>query len=126
MALVERTFRGKKYPKPVQIDSASPKADYVLIPKDEEYRFLNDVQPELKIMPTTAEFPPLLKELLLREAKKENKTDIPKLPLIYNLKGVKNYRPAEEGETPTVEVTMDLGTPASPQLYADVKFEDSP
>ncbi|XP_029041779.1 28S ribosomal protein S34, mitochondrial [Osmia bicornis bicornis] len=125
MALVEKTFRGKKSTKPIQIDSATPKADYVLIPKDEEYRFLNDLQPELKIMPATVEFPPLLKEMLRLEARKQNKTDIPKLPLKYNFTGEKNYRLAKEGETPTVDVTMGLGKPATPHLYADIKYDDS-
>ncbi|XP_003702760.1 mitochondrial ribosomal protein S34 [Megachile rotundata] len=123
--LVESTFRGKTQPTPRQIDSVSYKPDYMLIPKDEEHRYLNHIQPPVKILPRTVEFPPLLKEMLIREAKKKNTTPVLHMPAIYNLKGIKNYKVAEEGETPNVDVVMSLGTPATPHLYADIKYDDS-
>lgn len=123
--LVERTFRGETDPKPKQIDSVSYKPDYMLIPKDEEHRYLNHVKRSVKILPRTIEMPPLLKEILIRQAKKDNTTPVLHMPVKYNLTGMKNYVVAKEGETPTVEVSMGLGTPASPHLYADIKYDDS-
>lgn len=109
VALVQRTFRGKTSEKPIQIESVSYKADYVLIPKDEEAKYLNATgQPSYRIMPRTVEFPPLLKELLISQAKQmgKNITEEPKLKVCYNLTGSKNYRIAEEGETPTVDIKL--------------------
>ncbi|XP_053987187.1 28S ribosomal protein S34, mitochondrial [Hylaeus volcanicus] len=108
-ALVRRTFRGYTEPTPVQIEKASYKADYVLIPKDQEHLFLNrKEQPARRVMPRTTSFPPLLKEFLYYQAKQAGQplTEEPKLNLIYNLDGIKFYRVADENETPTVEVNI--------------------
>ncbi|XP_076627182.1 mitochondrial ribosomal protein S34 [Colletes latitarsis] len=125
VALVERTFRGKTADKPVQIESVSYKADYVLVPKDQEERYLNASSklPE-KILPRTTNFPPLLKELLIRQAKQKGEplTEEPKLPIKYNLHGMKHYRIAEENETPTYNIDITRST----TLYLDDKCENLP
>ncbi|XP_076757616.1 mitochondrial ribosomal protein S34 [Xylocopa sonorina] len=123
MALVQKTFRGKTLSEPFQIDSTSCKTDYMLVPKDEEAKYLNSTeQPAIRIMPQTTDFPPLLKLILTRNMKLENQ-EVPdlKLKLVYNLSGFKSYKIAEEGETPTETVSVKLGKPASPSLYANIK-----
>ncbi|XP_017884458.1 uncharacterized protein LOC108627640 [Ceratina calcarata] len=123
MVLVQQVFRGKTVPEPVQLDTTTYKPDYMLIPKDQEEKFLNSTEtPEERILPRTTDFPPLLKELLIRQARQQKQEikDL-KLEIKYNLSGIKNYRVAEEGETPTVNVEMGLGEPASPSLYANIK-----
>lgn len=62
------------------------------------------------------DFPPLLKELILRES---GAIKDPKLPFLYC--AAANYRIAQEGETPSFEFSAGLGTPASPSLYANIK-----
>lgn len=123
MALVQRTFRGKTSEKPVQIDSVSYKADYILIPKDQEARYLNaNTQPTVRTVPRTMEFPPLLKEILIRQAKQSGEpfVDTPKLELRYCSKGVRYYRPAEENETPMINIeTMKRQT-----LYPNIKHKE--
>ncbi|XP_076242033.1 mitochondrial ribosomal protein S34 [Calliopsis andreniformis] len=108
MVLVQKIFRGKTIETPVQIDSASYKADYVLIPKDQEAQYLNATgRPSCKIMPRTVELPPLLKELVIRQAKQAGKSiEEPKLEMRYNFSGIKNYRIAKEGEMPTVDIKL--------------------
>lgn len=124
--LVEKTNRGRTHPKPIQIDSVSYKPDYMLVPKDEEQRYLINIQQQIKILPLTVEFPPLLKEILTREARKKNKSEIPQLLVKYNMTGIKGYVIAKEGETPNVDVCMSLGTPVAPHLYANIKYDDLP
>ncbi|CAH1964074.1 unnamed protein product [Acanthoscelides obtectus] len=126
-ALVEKTFRGKTMSQPILIESSSYKADYKLIPRDEEAEYCKksmqktESKPE-HILPRTMEFPPLLKELLIREAEaKGEKIEEPKLRIVYNKRSIRtNYRIAKEGETPTVEFAIGLGEPRSPGLY-DIK-----
>ncbi|XP_078035629.1 LOW QUALITY PROTEIN: mitochondrial ribosomal protein S34 [Augochlora pura] len=119
VVLVEKTFRGQTVAKPVQLDSVTYKTDYVLIPKDEESHYLNvSNQQTVKYMPSKTEFPPLLKEILIREAKQaelEYPEGEPKLRLRYNLRGVKNYKIAEDQETPTIDVEMSMRS----TLYMD-------
>jgi hypothetical protein len=119
MVLVERVFRGMKNPKPVQLDGATYKADYMLIPKDQEHLYLeSDVKlPENRVLPRTSKFPPLFLELILQrmKAKGITVTDEPKLTLKYNLTNMnqKNYRIAEENETPTVEFDFSVSKSSS-------------
>lgn len=112
MVLVERVFRGQKYPKPVQLDSATYKADYMLIPKDQEHLFLDNMKvPEMKILPRTTDFPPLFLQMIMHQMKAKDAAAVePKLNLQYNLTGadIKNYKIAEEGETPTVKLNFRL------------------
>ncbi|KAG6794380.1 hypothetical protein HZU73_09944 [Apis mellifera caucasica] len=126
VVLVEQVFRGKKLPLPVQIDTVTFKPDYMLIPKDQEANYINRTkQPIQKIMPRTTNFPPLLKEILMRQKNlKEESSDL-KLTIKYAPLGIKNYKIAEEGETPTVNIEIGLGEPASPSLYANIKQENT-
>lgn len=124
--MVEQVFRGKKLSTPVQIDTVTYKPDYILIPKDQEANYINRTQqPTQRIMPRTTNFPPLLKEILIRQTKnlKKESSDL-KLKLKYAPLGIKNYKIAEEGETPTVNVDIGLGKPASPSLYTNIKQEN--
>lgn len=124
---VENTFRGKLDPEPVIIYKTSYKADYRLIPKDEEAEYCKIVQEksanEQKIMPRTTDFPPLLKELIVRESKARGvPNEDPKLDIVYcKVALAKKYRVAQEGETPSYEIPCGLGKPASPSLYANIK-----
>jgi len=123
-ALVEKTFRGKTIPKPILIESASYKTDYKLVPKDEEANFCSNIpksETPKRILPRFMEFPPLMKELIVREAKMKgmeaSKEDL-ELEVVYNMNGKKNkYRIAEKGEEPTETITMGLGKPVSLRLY---------
>ncbi|XP_072760895.1 small ribosomal subunit protein mS34 [Anoplolepis gracilipes] len=113
MVLVEKVFRGYKNPKPVQLDSATYKADYILIPKDQEHLYLENTRlPEKKILPRTTDLPPLLSQIIISQmkAKGNNVSEKTKLPLKYNFVGgsEKNYRLAEEGESPTVKLNFSL------------------
>lgn len=113
MVLVERVFRGQKYPRPVQMDSATYKPDYILIPKDQEHLYQDNRKiPEMRILPRTTDFPPLFLQIILHEMKAKGVTAStePKLELRYNFIGAsfKNYRLAEEGETPTVKLNFKL------------------
>ncbi|XP_050447995.1 28S ribosomal protein S34, mitochondrial-like [Cataglyphis hispanica] len=113
MVLVERVFRGHKNPKPVQLDSVTYKADYMLIPKDQEHLYLENAKlPEKRILPRTTDLPPLLAQIIMRQmkAKGEKVSEEPKLCLKYNFEGgsVKNYRLAEEGESPTVKLNFNV------------------
>lgn len=109
------------------MDGSTYKPDYMLIPKDQEANYLNTTeQPTERIMPRVTDMPPLLKEILIRNTKynKEKDTNL-KLEMKYSPLGMKNYRVAEENETPTVNIETGLGTPASPSLYADIKQENT-
>lgn len=101
--LVEKTFRGKLLPKPITLESASYKTDYKLIPKDEEANYCKYISSDTqtRILPRTMEFPPLLKEMILKETKSKGgpiKEDL-ELEIVYN-KCSKNlsYRIAQEGK----------------------------
>lgn len=119
---VEEIFRGNKYPEPSIIDFVSYKADYKLIPKDEEQNYINDKALAVRIVPRLIELPPLLKELMRREnisngdqAEKDNEVEISYVQGPYA-----RYRIAKEGEKPDFEVNMGLGTPAATCLYEGI------
>nr|CAD7596660.1 unnamed protein product [Timema genevievae] len=120
--LIERVFRGRKYPKPVGLYSVSYKADYRLLHKDEEADYCSfdpvEEKPE-RILPRTALFPPLFRELIVREmkARGEPLSKEPLLEMRYHKGPCTVARIAREGEVPTVAVGPGLGIPASPQLY---------
>ncbi|KOC68713.1 hypothetical protein WH47_06505 [Habropoda laboriosa] len=127
MVLVDKVFRGKRHPEPFQIDYTSYKPDYILIPKDQEENYTKRTEiPPQKIMPRTTDLPVLLKEILIRQAKQEKRKNPDlRLELIYNMTGFKNYRVAEEGETPTAEISLELDRSANPSLYANIKEENT-
>lgn len=122
---VEKVFRGKRCPD-TYVWGASCKTDYRLVPKDEEAEYckIAEKKPE-KIFPRTTVFPPLMRELILREAKAngEELKEEPKLVLQYRIGVNNNIRVAKEGETPNMEIGVGLGTPASPSLYERIKLD---
>jgi len=106
--LVEKTWRGVKQPKPVEIYSTSYKADYELVPVEEEHKFLqNAKQVQPVILPTKIEFPPLLREYIKDETGETNPMMNVHFKKTYN----KQARLAQPGEKPTLQVSMDLGQP---------------
>ncbi|KYM96750.1 PREDICTED: uncharacterized protein LOC108779047 [Cyphomyrmex costatus] len=118
MVLVERVFRGNKNSKPVQLDSSTYKADYMLVPKDQEHIFLNNTKVvEKRILPRTTDLPPLFSHLIINQMKVKGieVSTVPKLNLRYNLTAaeVKNYKIAEEGETPTVKLNFKVDESSS-------------
>uniref|UniRef100_A0A182QUR8 28S ribosomal protein S34, mitochondrial n=1 Tax=Anopheles farauti TaxID=69004 RepID=A0A182QUR8_9DIPT len=115
---VEKTFRGRKYPNPVQIESVSYKADYRLLSKHEEAAYCKFTERQEKIFPREIDLPPLLKEFVARETGKP----APMVPIKLQAGRENRYRLAKEGEQPTVEVTMSIGKPASPSLYANCEL----
>lgn len=111
---MENTFRGRTLPKLVELYSTSYKTDYQLVPKSEEANVCRPCKaPEMKILPQNIEFPPLFRELIKKETGQEN----PQLKLKVSTSANKLVRVAKDGETPTIEVTMGLGEPASSKLY---------
>ncbi|XP_043477724.1 uncharacterized protein LOC122508438 [Leptopilina heterotoma] len=123
MALTEKIFRGVKAKGLVQLDSTSYKSDYLLIPKEEEHLLGAAVPAKEKILPKTMEFPPLVKELLLRQMKNQGKPITePKLNIKYNFKNKFTLnRIAEDGETPDFEIKMTLQRRNDSKLYSNVK-----
>ncbi|XP_046736600.1 28S ribosomal protein S34, mitochondrial [Diprion similis] len=121
---VERTFRGIKYNEPEYIKGASYKSDYQLIPKDQEaaYCKIEQTRPTA-ILARTCDFPPLYKEMLIRKMKAKGTpiTEEPKLEIQHKTSPNKLARVAEEGETPTVNMTIDIGPTRAPRLYENIK-----
>lgn len=63
----EKVFRGHLYPQLIELYSASYKADYRLVPKEEEKALWDRVSQtklEEKVIPEYAPFPPLMKVCL--------------------------------------------------------------
>ncbi|XP_058833813.1 uncharacterized protein LOC131691439 [Topomyia yanbarensis] len=110
---MEKTFRGRTYPKLVVIDSVSYKADYRLLSKHEEESYCRTVERSERIIATETDMPPLLREFIQRETGKIN----PKIPVKMKPGHNNIYRLAKKGETPNIEIPMGLGKPASPRLY---------
>lgn len=124
--LVERTFRGKTYPKPIYIESTSYKPDYQLIPKDDEKDFCKpkeSIQHNEKILPKTMVLPPLLKEFLIQEMKMKGEfVKEPLMEIAYSRTTLRDCRIANEGEKPSFEFEIGLGKPAAPSLYKGVEL----
>lgn len=118
--MVERVFRGYKCEKPVEVYSTSYKADYRLLSKKEEKDYCQEIQKDFKILPQFIDFPPLLKEFLVKEGQKD-----PKMKLIQKSERNKFSRIAKEGEKPNIEVPIGLGTPAekSMSLYESLELK---
>lgn len=101
---VEKTFRGRKSPELVEMFANTYKADYKLIPKHEEedYCKCNNPKVEYKILPRTMSFPPLLRELIIREMKEKDEiVEEPQLTIVYSKNEDSRYRAAEGDEVPT-------------------------
>ncbi|CAD6224752.1 GSCOCG00005535001-RA-CDS [Cotesia congregata] len=123
LVLCERVFRGKKSEQLMQISSASYKTDYQLVPKDEEYKYIDATKPrEEVVISRTMEVPPLLREVAIRNLKAKGKpVTEPQMDVILNEFGIKTYRLAKEGEKPTYVPTIGIGKTPSPSLYANCK-----
>lgn len=97
------------------LERASYKTDYRLLSKKEEldYCKVEKTEKDIKLINPEMEFPPLLKQFLIKETGNEN------IKLKVHLKGGHNkfYRLAKEGEKPDITIPMDIGKPASPELY---------
>ncbi|CAG9818643.1 unnamed protein product [Phaedon cochleariae] len=123
---VEKTFRGKTQPKPIVIESVSYKTDYKLIPKDEELNYCKKVAVDNpQILPRTTDFPPIMRELLLQEAKIKGQPlqEVPRLEIVYNKQSMtKQYKIANENENANVEIVCGLGKPIAPRLYENIKL----
>lgn len=110
---VEKTFRGRHYPNPVEIFSASYKPDYQLIPKHMEAEFCKVTPTRVeKVLPTEIELPPLLRVFVEKETGEKN----PKIPLKLKQTKEKFYRLAKDGEKPTMDVGMGLVKSLNDQL----------
>ncbi|XP_034933933.1 uncharacterized protein mRpS34 [Chelonus insularis] len=124
IVLVEEYFRGVKNNEIVQLYHETYKDDFHLIPKDEEYKYFERVKPrEERILPKTMELPPLMKIVMERQFKAKGVDGPLDMEVVYNFTraGTKPYRIAKDGETPNVKLSISLGKPASPNLYANVK-----
>ncbi|XP_064541751.1 uncharacterized protein mRpS34 [Drosophila montana] len=113
---VEKTWRGVTQPKPVEIYSTSYKADYELVPVDQEHKFLtNTKKVEPVVLPTQMELPPLLREYIKDETSEAN----PLINVHFKKTHNKLARLAQAGEQPTRQLSMDVGQPTkvSAKLY---------
>lgn len=121
---VQKTFRGRTLPNLVQIESASYKSDYKLIPKDEEQNYCkcDKEKVEEKILPQKIDFPPLLREIVRRDlqAKGINIEEDPKMTLVFRKSHQSHYRIAKDGEIPNVNIECGLGKPVAPELYSGI------
>ncbi|XP_061388638.1 uncharacterized protein LOC133323697 [Musca vetustissima] len=107
---VEKTWRGVTLPKPVEIFSTSYKADYELVDKEDEHKYLqNTAKVEEKILNPFVEFPPLLREFISEETGNTN----PQMKVHFKQTDNKFVRLAKDGEKPTIQVTMGLGQPST-------------
>ncbi|KAF5269994.1 hypothetical protein FQR65_LT05793 [Abscondita terminalis] len=116
---VEKTFRGRKYPDLIPMMGATYKADYRLLPKDEVEEYCKCDSPRIhnKILPKTTTFPPLLRELIVREMKaKGEPIEEPQLPLVYTQARDSFYRAAEAHEVPNSELQKGFGPPVTSTL----------
>lgn len=114
---VEKVFRGRKSPKPVEILSTSYKADYRLIPKEQEKEYCTvDAVHTGNVLPNELDFPPLLREFIIKETGNPN----PQLSLKIR-KGRENIaKLADANEKPNVEVFLGVGKSDKPTLYKDI------
>lgn len=119
---IEKVFRGRRYPRLIELCSASYKADYRLVPKSEEQELIaraNATPPQVRVISNTVPFPPLLKDMILKEMKQAGKETVeePRLKLIIKNGRDNIARLAGDGEEPTIVVEQGLGKPADPELY---------
>ncbi|XP_027231581.1 uncharacterized protein mRpS34 [Penaeus vannamei] len=116
--LAEQIFRGKNMGI-VNLSKTSYKTDFRLIHKHEEAKYLQKAEEsipcDVKIFPQTMEMPPLLKMFAEREGHSATTLKVNMNASKYN-----NSRIAKDGETPNVNLSIGLGSPASPELYEGV------
>lgn len=79
-----------------------------------ESEYCRKVQPKDEVvLSQTVEFPPLFREFIEQETGNLN----PRMPVKIRPNANKCVRIAKDGEKPTIEMTMGLGTPASKNFY---------
>lgn len=123
---VEKTFRGNTAPKLVEMCSVTYKADFKLIPKDEEVLYCQrkgvEVKSEERILPNAIPFPPLLKELIMKDLLSKGGVvkEEPKLYLKYRKGRENNVKVADDQNTANVELKIGIGKPFSPNLYQGI------
>lgn len=120
---VEKTFRGNKAPKLVEMCSTSYKPDYRLLPMSEETAYCSCSSPydPKTILPTEFKFPPLLQELILRDKQLINeKVEDLKLTMKYKRGRENKARLPSDNETPNIQLADGVGKPVSPELYKNV------
>ncbi|KAH8380425.1 hypothetical protein KR009_010667 [Drosophila setifemur] len=116
---VEKTWRGVTQPKPVEIYSTSYKADYELVPQEQESQYLkNDKKVEQVVLPTKIDLPPLLREFVSEETGNPNL----QMKVHFKLTNNKVARLAKDGEKPSINFGVGLGEPkpVSSKLYEGV------
>lgn len=112
--IVEQTFRGKQRAKPLNIYGTSYKADYQLVPKDQEFKYLAPVKTkDAPILPRHMEFPPLLRQFIVKETGNPN----PLVAVKLHKTQTATARIAEEGEQPNIEIGMGFGKPLCANMY---------
>ena len=99
----------------MEIYSASYKTDYRLLSKSEESDYCKIVDCKEKIIPNTMDFPPLLKHFLIQETGK-SAADL-KLKVVHKEGRDKTSRLAKDGETPNINLSINVGRPSSANLY---------
>lgn len=110
---VEKTWRGITLPKPIEIFSTSYKADYELVQKEDEHKYLqNNQKVKTKILAKEAELPPLLREFIREETGQKT----PMMKVHFKPADNKFVRLAKDGETADVTMIMGLGQPAAVSL----------
>jgi small subunit ribosomal protein S34 len=112
--IVEKTFRGRKYPKLVEINSVSYKTDYRLLSKNEEQLYCKvSSGPTEKILAPTIELPPLLRVFVEKETLQTN----PTAKVVIKMGRDNVYRLPKDGERPNVHLEMGLGKPQATKFY---------
>uniref|UniRef100_A0A1A9UJ34 Uncharacterized protein n=1 Tax=Glossina austeni TaxID=7395 RepID=A0A1A9UJ34_GLOAU len=106
---VQKTWRGVTLPKAIEIYSTSYKADYELVDKEDEHKYLSNTKKvEERILDNKVEFPPLLREFIEEETGQKN----PMMKVHFKPKANKFVRLAKDGETPHIKLTVGLGEPS--------------
>lgn len=118
----ETIFRGIKLDEPQKIESDSVLPDYQLVPKHLEKNYIytkNSLQRiEENILPRYMDFPPLLKDILIKNGAKDLK-----LKTIKSDSSRSMYRLAKEDEQPTKQFENGYGTSKSPQLLNGINYD---
>lgn len=122
IAVCEAVFRGVKMEELYTIRGESSLPDFQLVPKhlEQNYTFTATSKQMINknILPRYMEFPPLMKDILIKNGTKD-----PKLPVVKSPSERSFYRVAEEGEQPTKIFKTGFGTPKSPNLLKGVNYD---
>jgi small subunit ribosomal protein S34 len=114
---VEKTFRGRKYPKLVEIESVSYKTDYRLLSKVDESLYCKIAAESVdKILAPTIELPPLLRAFIEKETNQKN----PTTKVIIQQSRDNVYRLAKDDEKPNSFLEMGVGKPISMRFYEGI------